>query len=87
MIAFPDMLLAPAQEAGIKTPPSTENYDKNEYPHFYVYSAVQLGSPMPRPTSHWHNARVIAEVPDDKIKTLSFENLQALSVEVGYPMP
>ena len=87
MIAFPDMLLAPAQEAGIKTPPSTEAYDKNEFPHFFVYASIQLGSPMPTPTSHWHNARVIAELDKEKIKTLTFEDLQALGIEVGYPTP
>jgi hypothetical protein len=87
MIAFAQMLLAPAEKAGMKVPPSTETYDRNEFPHFFVYASIQLGSPMPTPTSHWHNARVIAEVDEEKIKTLSFDDLKNLGIEVGYPTP
>jgi len=87
MIAFPEMLLAPAEQAGMKFPDDPENYDPNEYPHFHVFSIVQLGSPMPSPTSHWTNAKVIAEIPDDKIHLVTVQDLEALGIEIGYPMP
>lgn len=81
------MLLAPAEKAAMKTPADADAYDRNEYPHFEVYRAIQLGSPMPTPMSHWHNAQVIASIPDDKIRSVTFEELMALGIEVGFSTP
>lgn len=87
MIAFPGMLLAPAEKAGMKFPADPENYDPSEYPHFHVFSIVQLGSPMPTPYSHWTNATIIAAIPEDKIKLITPEELESLGIEIGYPLP
>ena len=81
MIAFPAMLVGPAEEAGMKVPPDADNFDINEYPHFGVYCNCQLGAALPRPTSHWHNAKVIAEIPEDQIKTVSIIDLLGLGFE------
>lgn len=87
MIAFANMLLAPAEQAGIKTPADTENYSRDEFPHFAVFSSIQLGTPMPTPTSHWHNAKVIAGIAEDKIRLVTGEDLTTLGIEVGFPIP
>jgi hypothetical protein len=87
MLAFVEMLLAPAEKAGMKIPTDPRNYDRNEFPHFMVYSAVQLGQPMPTATSHWHNATVVAGVPEDKIMLVTPEELVGLGLEVGHPIP
>ena len=84
MIAFPEMLRTPAERAGIKVPPDVENYDKAAYPHWDVYTYVQLGRPMPEPASHWHNSRVIASIPDDEICLVTMEDLLKEGVDIGY---
>lgn len=89
MLAFPEMLVPAAVETGIKVPnfDKSREWDSEKYVYFTVFANVQIGAPMPRPTSHWNNARVIAAVPDDKIKTISLEGLIAMGLEIGYPVP
>jgi|FAXJ01.1.fsa_nt_gi hypothetical protein len=87
MFIFPGMLIGPAKEAGIKVPPDAKKFDTDEYPHFRVYLNCQLGAAMPTPTSHWSNARVVASVPDHKIKTVNYIDLLEMGFEVGYPRP
>lgn len=75
MIAFPFLLIGPATEAGIKIPPEEtidgQTYDPAEFPHWHVYANLQLGTPMPSPTSHWDNAKIIAAVSNEKIMLLT----------------
>ena len=86
MIAFPAMLLEPARQAGMKTPPDADCFNGENFPHFAVFCNVQLGGPMPSPDAHWSNANVIAAIPDDKIKTVTFNQLIAAGLVVGYPV-
>ena len=65
------MLAMCAAGAGIKVPADLENYSSEEFPHFYVYTQMQLGRRMPSPTSHWENAEVVALVPDDRIQLIT----------------
>lgn len=90
MIAFPEMLVEPAEQAGMKVPPHAgkhdlDNYDPEEYPHFHVYLTAQLGASMPSWSSHWDNAVMIAAIPADKIKTITYEQLLDMGLQVGYP--
>lgn len=73
MIAFIGMAAAAARAAGMKTPPDEElnTFNSSDYPHFYVYSNMQLGRRCPSSTSHWHNARLVAGISDDEIKTVT----------------
>ena len=87
MIAFPEMLVAPAEEAGMKVPPDADEFDPKKYPHFAVFCTAQLGAPMPSWTSHWSNAKVVAAISAKKLKTLTFRQLWDMGFEVGYPMP
>lgn len=87
MIALPEMLLKPAQEAGIKVPSEDadfDNFNVEEYPHFHLFCCAQLGQPMPTPTAHWENAKVIALIPADKVKAITFGELQTMGFQIGY---
>lgn len=87
MFAFPSMLVNPAKEAGMKVPEDAENFDPHDFPHFQVYLIMQVGRPIPHTDSHWTNAKIIAAVPDDKIKELTVPELMALGLEIGRPIP
>lgn len=77
MLAFPGMLMSAATQAGMKTPDLSENddYDPMDYPHFHVFCLVQLGRPMLDMGEHWKNAEVIAEIPDEDIKSMTLDDL------------
>ena len=81
MIAFRAMLVGPAEQAGIKVPPDLELYDSAEYPHWGAFLNMQLGRRMPCATSHWDNAKIIAAIPDEKIKTITVEAVMALGYQ------
>ena len=91
MIAFPEMLVGPAKKAGMSTPPIEAvrdgKWDINVFPHWTVFCNIQLGSPLPSPTSHWVNAEIIAAIPEKAIKKLTFDQLVNRGVEVGFPIP
>lgn len=77
MLAFPSMLIDPARQAGIKVPENVEEYDRLEFPHFWVFCQTQLGRHMSSPNQHWENAKVIASISDDEIKLVTKEGLEA----------
>lgn len=81
MLAFEEMLVAPADEAGIKVPEEPEKYDPELFPHWHVFCNVQLGRPMPNADSHWRNAEVIAAVPEERIRLITLAELVELGVE------
>ena len=87
MIAFPGMLVEPAKKAGIKVPEDPDNYEPMDFVKFYVLCKVQLGQPMPSPTSHWENAEVIAAISDEKIKTVTYQELLDFGWAAGYACP
>lgn len=72
MIAFPD------------TPENINGYDKSLYPHWHVFVTIQLGAPMPVPTAHWENAEIIAQIPEDKITTVTAKDLMEMGVAIGF---
>ena len=71
----------------MKVPPDVNDFKGEDFPHFAVFCTVQLGSPMPYPTAYWGNAEVIAAVPEDKIRTVTFNDLAAAGLAVGFPWP
>lgn len=80
MLAFPGMLVSAATQAGMKVPANPDEFDANEFPHFYVFCEVQLGRRM-HPGAHWTNAEVVAKIPDDKIKSVTFGELVNLGFQ------
>lgn len=85
MLVFPELLASAAEEAGIKVPPENSlhenHWDYNEYPHFTVFCNAQLGHRM-RPGAQWENARIIAAIPDNEIKEITFHQLEELGFEL-----
>ena len=92
MLAFPGMLVSAAQKAGINVPPtldgtaekavteSVEDY-KEHFPHFYVFCMVQLCQPMVM-GEQWDNARVVASVPTEDIKSVTVLDLIARGLSI-----
>lgn len=85
MLAFPSMLVAPALKAGMTTPDDHllhGEFDtfKETHPHFFVFCLLQLARPMTAPTEHWDNAKVVAEVPLDRLKTMTVRNWRSAGV-------
>jgi hypothetical protein len=74
MIAFIEMLVEPAKKAGMNVPSDVDNYDKNDFPHFWVLCTLQLGRPMPSMGCHWDNAKVIADIDLERLKTMTVED-------------
>jgi hypothetical protein len=91
MIAFPGILVQPALVAGIPVPQginvNTDDFDREEFPHFAVFCTVQLGAPLPYPQAHWDNAEVIAKIPANKIKTITSSELVKMGFQTGFPIP
>ena len=86
MLAFTEMLVPPAVKAGMKAPnPETmngyEGWSSEDYPHFYCFCQLQLGRSMLSFDEHWHNAEVIAAIPDDKIRTMTLVDFIAAGLQ------
>lgn len=75
MLAFPGMLVPAAKQANMKVPPNPEEFPSDEFPHFAVFCNAQLARPMSSSTEHWSNAKVIAAVPEDQIRTVCLDDL------------
>ncbi len=77
MIAMPELLMRPAEEAGMKVPPDVMDYETHDYPHWHVYTIMQIGRPIIGATSHWTNAKIVAAIPDDVIQNITAGELEA----------
>lgn len=76
MFAFPGMLVPAAEKAGMKVPPDADNYEPNEFPHFAVFCILQLGRRMVM-GEHWENAKIIAAMSEEEVKTACLEDFLA----------
>ena len=90
MLAFQSMIHSAAEKAGMKVP-ATElldavddepTWNPEEYPHFQVFCHAQLGRSVFRHGQHWDNAKIIAAIPIEEIKTVTFEGLIAKGLEL-----
>lgn len=80
MIAFPAMLIPAAKNAGISYPQNVDDIEidsfKDTHPHFWVYCILQLGRAI-RWGEQWENAKVVAGISDDRLKTMTLEDFAA----------
>lgn len=83
MIAFKGLLVTPAVDAGISVPEDPENYDASKFPHWHVYTVLQVGASMPNPRAHFENAKIVASVPHDQIEKVSYSDLKRLGWQEG----
>lgn len=72
------MLIHAAQEAGMSVPEDADNFSAEHFPHFNVFCNMQLGAAMPYPGCHFDNAKIIKDIPDDKILTVKVSDIIAL---------
>jgi len=81
MMAYPGMLVGAAEKAGMKVPPDPDGEWKvEEFPHFNIFCTVQLGRRI-RWGEHWDNAKVVAAIPEDKLKTITLMELIEAGLE------
>lgn len=85
-MAFPNMLATAAEQAGMKVPSgkgvNLDDYgtwDKEAYPHFFIYCQLQLGRAI-RLGEHWENAKIIATIPEEKLKLMTIDEFRELGV-------
>lgn len=76
MITLESLIVPAAEDAGIKMPPSAlwdqkkpEGYTE-EYPHFSKFAELQLNRRLHIPDEAWANAKVIAAIPEEQLKTM-----------------
>ncbi len=86
MIAFPGMLVGPAKEAGMKVPDDPEDFIAEDYVRFQIYLAFQLGAPLPYPSAHWDNAKIIADLTDEELQTVTVGEMMG-RLALGFPIP
>lgn len=81
MIMFPEMIAQAAEKAGMLVPPDANGeWNPEEYPHFSIFCDVQLCRRI-RWGENWENAKVVARIPLDKIKTVTLNDLIADGLE------
>jgi len=80
MMSFPCMLVDAAEKAGMKVPADPDHFDGEQFPHFAIFCTVQLGRAI-RWGEHCENAKVVATIPDNKIKTITLQELMARGLE------
>lgn len=55
-------------------PPDPDNFDREAFPHFFIFTELQLGRRMSSPSEHSDNAKVIAPIPVDRLKTMTLQD-------------
>jgi hypothetical protein len=88
MISSADMITLAAERYGIPCPSIEELHEhdidhfKEEYPKFWLYCVCQIGRSIFW-GEHWDNARVISELKDDEIMTITPEQLEERGFSFG----
>lgn len=77
MIAFASLLEEPARQVGIPVPKNSDCFNAEKFPRFELFCKAQLGRAMTSATEHWENAKVIASLPEEVLKTITPEGLRA----------
>lgn len=78
MFALASLIAKAAQDAGMRVPADPDGeWLADEFPHFSVLCSFQLGCET-QPGDHWHNAKVVAGIPEDKIRNITYGDLRAL---------
>jgi hypothetical protein len=77
MLVHPGSIAKAAQDAGMAVPSDLDSYNQEAYPHWDVYCKVQLGVPVTW-GNHWRNAKIITDIPLDRIRDVTLQDLEAL---------
>lgn len=79
MFIFPGMYHPHIKDSNLKMPADFDNYDPAEYPHFHLFLMAHTRMAFD-PTDLEYNANIIAEIPKDRLKEISFKNLMELGI-------
>ena len=82
MFAFPNMFGPHIKHSNLKQPDDFESYDPEQYPHFHVFMIAHLCQPIDIHALE-DNANIIAAIPEDEIKKVTFEQLIAKGIVYG----
>lgn len=82
MFMFPGMFYNHIKDSKLKMPEDFENYDPEEYPHFHVFILTHLGQPIDI-TALEDNANIIADIPENAIKSVTLNDLMEKGVVFG----
>ena len=77
MIVFAFLLEEPARQAGIPVPKNSDCFNAEKFPRFELFCKAQLGRAMTSANELWENAKVIAGLPEEVLKTITPEGLRA----------
>lgn len=87
LFIFPGQLMVQVEDNNPmkqKLPEDLDEYEAELFPHYHVFSTLHLGRGLDT-SSVDPNARIIAEVPDDEIRTITLEQLQILGLDMYSP--
>lgn len=87
MIAMPSQLESPAKNAGIPVPPDLEDFVVEEFMRWNIFCHMQLGQSMPSPGIHWENAKIISQIPEDKLMTITPQEILDMGFAIGMSSP
>lgn len=65
-------------------PENIEEYDKNEYPHWYVFCQLHLGRPIDTDDLE-NNAKIIFGLSEKEIRTMTIDQLISLGCNFYQP--
>jgi hypothetical protein len=82
MFMFPGMFYNHIKDSKLKMPEDFENYNPEDYPHFHVFMLTHLGQPLDIAALE-DNANIIAGIPKENIKSVSFSDLLEMGVIFG----
>lgn len=71
-----ESLIGVAKQVGIAVPDDTSNDAK--YPHWRLFCMIQLERPINSDDALLHNAKVIAAIPKNKIRSIVFGDISNL---------
>lgn len=80
---YPSMLVEAAAKAGMDVPPNPADFDAKKYPRFDIFCKVQLCRPIIW-GEHWDNAKVVARIPEEKLATVTLQDL--IDDGLAYPI-
>lgn len=76
------MLHPHIQDSKLKLPDDFRHYDPEEYPHFHVFVTAHVGLPVEIDLLQ-NNADIIAAIPEERIREVTFSDLFKLGVVLG----
>jgi hypothetical protein len=84
MIAFATNLIEAARNADMAIPEDLNDHfpfcDRHLYPHFYLFCVLQLYRPVAYHGEHWDNAKVIAQIPRERLMAMTVQDFAEAGV-------